>query len=650
MPVPTPLPQAGTSFPRLLSPLDLAGKLTLRNRIAISAHFAGWFVSDGLPNEDYAAYIAYRAAAGVGLFVIGGTTPTWHGGPDWIHNTSDAIIPKYAMLAEAAHGHGCRLFAQILHVHDNLPGPADERIRVGMHSGLHRPRRRTPWPPDRSADELKRIAADCGRAAGRAVEGGADGVELHAHEGFLFAQFLSGRTNRRDDAYGGDLRNRMRLMTDSLERMREAVGDRVPLGVRLKADDREHGGVSAEEYLEVVARLEEAGVVDYLSLTAGDGGLHHGPMARPDGEWLPLVDRIKRSTALPVMHAGRITTPEMAEQALADGSADVICLTKAHIADGEFARKVYENRPRDIKLCTRCLQQCIGQMEQMSCVYNPLTSRERAWANPAPARRAKRVLIVGGGPAGIEAAAVAAERGHDVTVWEASDRLCGTIRLAASVPTRKLWGRIADYYERRAGRGDFALHLNRRATRESVGDFGADEVVIATGATPRVAEVSGANVRPPSSVLLDPPAGARAAVVADLSGDVQALLAAEALCDLGIRVVFLKPDWHSSHRAEAMSREEVMNRLRERGVTFLDDAQVSHVQDGRAYLRDRWAVEPQVVEECDVVVVSDGAVPDNALARELRGAVASLHVIGDAARTGGVYDATVQANVLARSL
>ncbi len=643
-------PPADTPFPRLLKPLDLAGKVTLRNRVAVSAHFAGWFADNGLPTRDYAAYIEQRAAGGLGLFIVGGTTPTWHGGPDWIHNTGDAIVPKYRMLADAAHAHGCKLFAQLLHIHDPLPGDPDERIRVGMHAGLHRPRRRKPWPPDRTAAELEAIAQSTGEAAARAVAGGADGVELHAHEGFLFAQFLSNRTNRRSDRYGGSLENRMRFMVETLQRMRTTIGDQVPLGVRLKADDCESGGVSAEEYLEVVARLEAAGLVDYFSLTAGDGGLHHGPMARPDGEWLPLIDRVKRSTGLVIMHAGRITTPQMAEAALADGSADVICLTKAHIADGDFTRKLYENRPADIRLCTRCLQQCIGQMEQMSCVYNPIVSRERTWATLNPTRRAKRVLVVGGGPAGLEAARIAADRGHEVTLWEAGERLCGTIRLAASVPSRRLWGRIADYYDHEASRRRFDVQLRKPATRQDVIAFGADAIVIATGAAPRVVPVPGTQVLTPPEVLAQPPAGARAAVVADLHGDVQALLAAEALCDVGVAVTFLEPDWHSSHRAEAMSREQMQNQLRDRGVIFLEDAAISDVRHDRVLLRDRFALEPQVVEHCDAVVISAGAVSDNALAHELSDLDTPVHVIGDADRAGGLYDATVQAHALARTL
>ena len=223
----------------------------------------------------------------------------------------------------------------------------------------------------------------------RAMEGGVDGVELHAHEGFLQAQFLSPAWNDRDDEYGGSLENRMRLTVECLQAMREAVGRGVPLGVRLKAHDQEERGLTEHDYVEVVRRLEAMDLIDYVNLTGGDGGLHHGPMNRPCGEWLPFVRTIKATTGLPIMHAGRLTTPEAAEAALADGTVDVVCLTKAHVADPHFVRKTRENRVGDIRHCTRCLQECIGNMEHMSCVYNPVTSRERTWATLEPAEQAE---------------------------------------------------------------------------------------------------------------------------------------------------------------------------------------------------------------------------------------------------------------------
>ena len=477
-------------FPLLFRPITLKN-VTLRNRIAVSAHFAGWWVTDGLPNEEFAAYIEERAKGGIGLFVIGATGPTYDAGPDWIQNTSEAIVPRYRMLAEAGRRHGAKVFAQLIHTGDPLPVCAGARIRLGMQAQVVPRVRQRPRCPDRSAVELRTLARQFGEAAARAKAGAIDGLELHAHEGNMHAQFLSPIWNRRTDEYGGALANRMRFVVETLQSMRDAIGDDMPLGIRLKAHDQEKGGMTTEDYVALIARLESMGLVDYISLTAGDGGLHHGPMTRPDGEWLSLVHQVKQSTSLSIMHAGRITTPQMAEEALSGGMLDVVCMTKSHVADPHFARKVQENRLEDIRYCTRCLQSCIGDDEHMSCVYNPVTSRERTWATLYPARQKKRVVIVGAGPAGMEAALVAHERGHEVIVCEKSDQVGGQVLLAAASPLRRMFVRIAEFYQRQAQKNEFEIRLSTVATTATIDARKPDAVIVATGCEPRIAQVPG---------------------------------------------------------------------------------------------------------------------------------------------------------------
>jgi 2,4-dienoyl-CoA reductase-like NADH-dependent reductase (Old Yellow Enzyme family) len=232
-----------------------------------------------------------------------------------------------------------------------------------------------------------------------------DGVELHSHESFLHAQMLNPLWNSREDDYGGPLENRMRFLVETLRAMRAAIGPGRPLGVRLKLDDVAQRGMPAEEYLELARRLEELELLDYLSVTGGDGRFHHGPMPRPEGEWLPLVRALRESTTLTLMHAGRIATPEMAEQALAEGWLDVACMTKSHICDPHFTRKVREDRLADIRYCTRCLQSCHGKMDRMTCVYNPVTSRETTWAVLQAAVRPKRVVVAWRPPSPLRGAA-----------------------------------------------------------------------------------------------------------------------------------------------------------------------------------------------------------------------------------------------------
>src|SRR5437763_717398 len=341
-------------FPHLFRPYNLKG-VELRNRVAISGHFAGWWVGPGgLPSDAFVAYVEERAKGSVGLFTIGATSP--EPGSGWMQNLDDAIIPRYRLLADAAHRHGTKM----------------------------------------------------------------------------------------------------------------------PLGVRLKLDDIIQRGMGPDDYRECVRRLEAQRLVDYLVFAGGDGRFHHGPMPRPEGEWLPLVREMRHATKLTIMHAGRITTPEMAEKALAENLLDIVCMTKTHICDPHFTRKVFENRLDDIRYCTRCLQVCHGKMDVMSCVYNPFKRRELEGGGLKPAAPKRRIVIVGAGPAGMEAAWNAGMRGHEVIVFEQSHRVGGQIWVGASSPLRKNWGRIAEFYERQSKKGIFSVRLHTRATKEKIKELKPD--------------------------------------------------------------------------------------------------------------------------------------------------------------------------------
>ncbi len=644
------MPTQHRVFPHLFRPFTLK-KVTLRNRIAVSAHFAGWWVTDGLPNEEFAAYIEERAKGGIGLFVIGATGPTYDAGPDWIQNTSEAIIPRYRILVEAGRRHGAKVFAQLIHTGDPLPSPATDRIRIGMQAQLLPRARRRPRCPDRSAAELRALAGKFGEAAARARAGDIDGLELHAHEGNMHAQFLSPIWNRRTDEYGGPLDNRMRFIVETLQAMRDAIGDDMPLGIRLKAHDQEKGGMTTGDYVALITRLESMGLADYISLTAGDGGLHHGPLPRPDGEWLPLVHQIRQTTSLPIMHAGRITTPQMAEEALAGGLLDVVCMTKSHIADPHFSRKVQEGRLEDIRYCTRCLQGCIGDSEQMTCVYNPVTGRERTWAALKPAQQKKRVVIVGAGPAGMEAALVAHARGHEVTAFEKSGRVGGQVLLAAASPMRRMFGRIAEFYQRQAQKGEFEIRLSTKATPASIASIGPDAVVVATGCRPRTAQVPGGRETWTVSDALNRDLdGIESLLVVDRAGTMHALMLSDYLSALGIEVEYVTPAARAASAIEAMTREEMLARLQERGVRFSVEQELVHWDERSALVRHSRFVEERTLQGIDAVVISAGAEPVNGLALELRGIVPEVHTIGDANVPRTVQEATLHGGLVGRML
>jgi 2,4-dienoyl-CoA reductase-like NADH-dependent reductase (Old Yellow Enzyme family) len=637
-------------FPHIFRPLTLKN-VTLRNRIAISGHIAGWWVDQGLPSDAFVAYVEERARGGIGLFVIGATVP--ERGHNCLENIDDNIIPRYRALAEAGRRHGAAVFAQLFHP-GYFPLPDPQTTDSIPAAPPTQPTRREGPRQELSIAEIHQMVAAFGAAAGRAAAGGVDGVELHAHECFLHAQFLNPHWNTRTDEYGGPLENRMRLVVETLQAMRAAIGPDLALGVRLKADDVKQRGMDPAEYRELARRIEELGLVDYFSLTAGDGRYHHGPTPRPEGEWLELVKEFRAHTQLPVMHAGRISTPEMAERALAEGAVDVVCMTKAHIADPHFTRKVYEGRLDDIRYCTRCMQSCHGQANSMTCVYNPITSREATWAQLQPASRRKRVVVAGAGPAGMECALTAATRGHEVIVLERSERVGGQVWLGAVSPLRKPWARIAEFYERQAAKGLFTVLLNTEATAESVLELSPDAVVVATGSAPTRLEVEGG---PPAltvhEALNGAADGARRVALYDREGFSRPLVVADYLSARGIELDFISPLLTIGNSIDRYMLDELLAHLRERGVRFRPGHEIAGWEpdgSGTLRLRDVQTAEDLVLEKIDAVIGAVGSRPVAALARQLRGAVPELYVIGDANLPQTVQQATYQGGRIGRAL
>ena len=634
-------------YPRLFEPLALRGT-ELRNRIVVSGHFAGWWVDNGLPSDRFVHYLEERARGGVGLFVIGATSPK--PGSGWITNTSDDIIPRYRALADAGHRHGAKVFAQLCH-----PGfkPLPGTPIIGSA-----PKAKTPYihgnpiPQQRhvpSVDELEDLVRAFGDAARRVAEGGVDGLELHAHESFLHAQFLTPLWNTRTDAYGGNAENRLRFVLETLAAMRAAGGD-LPLGIRVKCHDGEQDGLGRDGFLGIVQSLEESGLVDYVNLTGGDGRLHHGPTPRPEAEWLPEVAAVKRATSLTLLYAGRIVTAQQGEDAIASGAVDAVCMTKAHICDPHHAARAFSGDESRIRVCTRCLQSCHGAMERMTCVYNPITSREGepGWAELIPAPRPKKIVVAGGGPAGCEFARVAADRGHQVVLLEREAELGGQVRIGARSPGRQPWLRIAEYYERNLDRVD--VHLGVDATPQTVSSFSPDLVVVATGSEPIRVELPGgpecATVPEALDGRLD---RCRRVLVHDKEGSNRALVAVDRLSAAGVAVVWSTNLPEIRHTGDSMLLDEFLHRFRERGVEFFPGVELAAGNSpSQIVLRDIFTAEETEFDGVDVVVVAAGQRSRTGLAESLREAGTAVRVIGDANLPQTVEAAVFQAARLAR--
>jgi thioredoxin reductase len=375
-------------------------------------------------------------------------------------------------------------------------------------------------------------------------------------------------------------------------------------------------------------------------------------MPRPDGEWLPLVQQMRKATKLTIMHAGRITTPQMAEKALAENWLDIVCMTKTHICDPHFTRKVFENRLDDIRYCTRCLQVCHGKMYAMSCVYNPFTRRELEWGDHKPAAVKKRIVIVGAGPAGMEAAWNAGMRGHEVIVLEQGKRVGGQVWIGAASPLRKNWAHIAEFYEGQSRKSLFEVRLNTAATKHGVLALEPDVVIIATGSTPKRLDIAGG--KPALTVhelVQNGPGRAKRAVVFDQEGFNRAMVAADLLSSRGVMVEFVTPTHSIGPKVESMMLDELVHQLTGRHVTFRPGHDLVGWSGERGIaIRHVVSKEETVLPDIDLVVGLVGSTSVNALAAELKDAVKELHVIGDAKSPQTVEDATVAGATLGRSV
>ena len=648
-------------FPRLFSPLRL-GPREARNRIVSTPHTTGFGIG-GFPRDRWLAYEREKARGGAGTIMMFGSASVHPSSPvasaGGIEYWDPEVVPYLRAMAEAIHQFGGLCLAQVSHwgrggdgryADEPLLAPSDEPDET--HHGI---------PRELTKIEIHTLVDAFGQAARHVKAGGYDGVDLSCWGGHLTEQFLSPVSNRRTDEYGGSLENRLRFCLETLEAVRGAVGPDLIVGARLTGDQMVPGGLTLEDTQAIAAGLAGTGWLDYVTVSGASTERYRAlPYVTPTyyaplGLYNRFAAAVKAMVRIPVIVAGRIVHPAQAEEVLAQGWADAVAMTRALIADPEMPQKAAAGRIEEIRVCTGASEACIGRRIQgktIACIQNTAIGREAELVAIHPAPRARRVVVAGGGVAGLEAARMAARRGHHVILLEATADLGGQLRALWRAPARESYREVVRWLVAEVARTGVEVRLGTEATPDSLLAEGADAVVVATGARPRALDVpvaAGAHVVSAEDVLLDRAVPGQRVLVVDYQGHMPGPGAAEYLADRGHAVEVVTRFFSVGEDIDPRLKTSVYTRFYRKGIAMTPLCVVQEVGVGWVRLANTLTGQEHTVE-ADTVVTALGSRAEHALEHALADLGLEVHVVGDALAPRTIHDAILSATRAARRL
>jgi 2,4-dienoyl-CoA reductase-like NADH-dependent reductase (Old Yellow Enzyme family)/thioredoxin reductase len=643
----------------LFTPIKI-GNLEIKNRIVFPPMVTGKAGPDGKVTEGHIAWYEARAKGGAGLIIVEFTSVMQSGAAAvTLGIWDDGFIPGYRALTEKVHARGAKIFIQLSHAGRQTqseftggrPPVAPSAISCPMMEPITK-----EIPKELSIKEIEEIIESFGQAARRARNAGFDGVEIHGGHGYLISEFMSSYSNKRHDVFGGDLEGRMQFPLQIIRKVKAKAGGDFPVSFRYSGNEYVPDGRTADESARIAPMLVEAGA-DCLHITAGvyeSFWSQIPPHGIREGVNADDAAIVKKAVNVPVITVGRIKSPIVAEEILAHGKADMIAMGRQLICDPEWPLKAAAGKESDIRPCIGCTQSCINrgivQGQPVSCIYNTAAGMEKQ-NEILRAKKPKKVLVVGGGPGGLEAARVAALRGHEVTLIEKSSELGGRFNLACIPPFKQEFSSVVKWLCSQIDKLGVHVELNRSATPESIEQIKPDAVILATGAVTRIPPIKGvekamvvlgedilAGKANPGNRIVIIGGGGIGVEVADFTGQRQK----------DVTIIEMLPEIGVATGIPLIVTQVLIPRLKRYGVKMITNATVKEIDDHAVTIAI--GEKEMRLEGVDQVAIAAGAVSVNDLAAKLDGRVREIYVIGDAKEPRTVFEATQEGAEAARKV